>query len=96
MVRRTTLKVPPNVRELLRRLHPELKRRVRAALADILEDPTCGKALRGELEGYWSLRVGRHRVVYRPDAGGVEVVALGPRRTIYEDAARVLVRRDRV
>ena len=52
-----SLKVPTEVRNVIRRLHPELKRKLRAALSDILDDPTCGKALKEELEGYWSLRL---------------------------------------
>ena len=87
-----TLKVPAEIRTLLRHLHPGLKRKVRAALAEILEDPACGKALERELTGYWSLPVGRHRIIYRPDERGAEIVAVGPRRTIYEDAARQILR----
>lgn len=86
------LKVPLGVRNLIRRLHPEVKRKVRAALADILEDPACGKALKDKLQGYWSLRVGRSRIIYRPDQGGVEIVAIGPRESIYEDMARQTLR----
>lgn len=86
-----TLKVPTQIRNLMRRLHPQLKRKVRAALADILEDPGCGKALKDELEGYWSLPIGRTRIIYRPVEGSVEIVAIGPRQTIYEDAFRQIV-----
>lgn len=86
-----TLKVPGGVRALIRHLHPGLKRKVRAALAEILEDPACGKALERELAGYWSLPVGRHRIIYRPDARGAEIVAIGPRRTIYEEVARLIL-----
>ena len=76
------------VRDIIRCLHPELKRKVRAALADILEDPSSGKALKEELEGYWSLRVGRIRIVYRPAVDVVEIVTIGPRENIYQEAAR--------
>jgi mRNA-degrading endonuclease RelE of RelBE toxin-antitoxin system len=72
-------------------MHPELKRKVRAALSDILEDPTCGKALKEELETYWSLPVGRTRIIYRPREGAIEIVAIGPRDTIYEDAFRQII-----
>jgi mRNA interferase RelE/StbE len=88
-----SLKVPAEVRYVIRRLHPELKRKLRAALADILDDPTCGKALKEDLEGYWSLRIGRSRVIYRLGGGGVEIVAVGPRASIYEEAVRQ-IRRD--
>jgi mRNA-degrading endonuclease RelE of RelBE toxin-antitoxin system len=73
-----TLKTPATVRSLIRQMHALLKRKVRAALTDILDDPDCGKPLEGELKGLWSLRVGRHRVIYRPDDAGAEVVTIGP------------------
>lgn len=86
-----TLKTPAAVHDLIRHLHPDLKRKVRAALADILDNPGCGKALKGELTGLWSLRLGRYRIIYRPDARGADIVAIGPRRTIYEETTlRVL------
>jgi mRNA interferase RelE/StbE len=85
-----TVRIPPTVRDLIRHLHPDIKRKVRAALADILNDPTCGKPLKRELKGYRSLRIGRFRVVYRPDEDGAEIVAVGPRRIIYEETARRL------
>ena len=83
-----TLKVPRDVRDLIRRLSPQMKRKVRAALGDILRDPNSGKPLQRELEGYWSLRLGRHRIIYRPDDAGSEIAAFGPRKTIYEEMAR--------
>lgn len=83
-----TLKVSKHVRDLIRQLHPDLKRKVREALTDLLADPGLGKALKGDLEGYWSLRIGRHRLIYRPDSAGAEIIAFGPRRTIYEDVER--------
>ena len=88
------LKVPTEVRNLIRHLPPVLKRKVRAALADILDDPTCGKALKEELEGYLSLRVGRSRIIYRIGDGFIEIVAVGPRSSIYEETARQ-IHRDR-
>lgn len=87
-----SLKVSAEVRDLIRCLHPDLKRKVRAALTDILKNPACGKALKEELQGYWSLRVGKSRVIYRPDEDGLEVVAIGPRETIYEQAALQIFR----
>lgn len=77
---------------LLRGLHPELKRRIRAGLDRLLEDPGVGKALRGELAGLRSLRVGRIRIVYRDTASAIDVVAVGPRDRIYEETLRLLRR----
>lgn len=87
-----TLKVPAEIRNFIRRLHPQLKRKVGAALADILADPDCGKPLKQDLLGYFSLPIGRTRIIYRPVQAGVEIVAIGPRQTIYEDALRQIVR----
>lgn len=91
-----TLKITPAAREIIRHLHPRLKRKIRAALDDILREPTCGKALHHNLAGYWSLPVGRHRIVYRPDAHGAAIVAIGPRKTIYEAVAEEGKRSDRL
>lgn len=92
-----TLKISGAIRQFIRELHPTLKRKIRSGLADILSDPTCGKPLKMKLEGYWSLRMGRHRIIYRPDDAGVEVVAIGPRSAVYEDAVLQVVRnRDKI
>ena len=88
----STLRVPAEVRNLIRRLNPEINRKLRAPLADILDDPACGKALKEGLEGYWSLRVGRTRIIYRPSETGIDIVAIGPRECIYEQAARQILR----
>ena len=88
----THLKAPVEVRNFIRHLPPVLKRKVRAALADILEDPTCSKALKEELEGYWSLQVGRTRIIYRLTTSSIEIVTIGPRQSVYEEAAREIRR----
>ncbi|HEY3168898.1 MAG TPA: type II toxin-antitoxin system RelE/ParE family toxin [Candidatus Binatia bacterium] len=88
-----TLKVPNAVRDLIRHLHPQMKRKVRAALNDILKDPNCGKPLERELKGYSSLRISQHRIIYRPDPAGAEIVAIGPRRTIYEETTQDVISR---
>jgi mRNA interferase RelE/StbE len=87
------LKVPDEVARLIRGLHPDIKRRFRAALDDMLADPGVGKALRDELSGFRSCRVGRFRIVYRLAGTVIEVVAIGPRNTIYEETWRLVRRR---
>jgi mRNA interferase RelE/StbE len=87
------LRLPGDVAELVRGLHPELKRKIRAGLDVIRTEPVSGKALRDELTGLRSLRVGRMRIIYRIAPGRViEVVTVGPRRTIYEETVRRLRR----
>jgi len=91
------LKIPTAVASLVRGLHPDLKRKVRAALDQILEDPSVGKALKEEMAGLRSYRVGRILVIYRSAAGDViELVAVGPRSTIYEETLRLVKKQARV
>ena len=81
------LRIPHEVAALIRGLHPVLKRKVRAALQALLQDPHGGKALCNELQGLRGYRVGRFRIIYRlgPD---VDVVAFGPRDSIYVETLR--------
>jgi len=85
------LRVPGRITELVRGLHPEIKRKVRAGLDLLRIDPKAGKTLHDELAGLRSLRVGRFRIVYRITPGRViDLVAIGPRRTIYQETLRLL------
>lgn len=86
------LRVPGDVASLIRGLHPELKKKVRSALGAVLEDPAVGKALRDELAGLRSCRVGRLRIVYRAVGPVIEIVAVGPRPTIYQETWKRLRR----
>ena len=82
------LKVSNDVAALIRGLHPDLKRKVRSALGAIVDDPAIGKLLRGELAGLRSCRISRFRIVYRVAGAAIEIVAVGPRRTIYQETWR--------
>jgi len=93
------LRVPGHVADVIRGLHPQIKRKLRAALTDIVADLHVGKALRDELAGLRSFRVGKFRIIYRiGDRAGadrcIELVAFGPRKRIYEETYR-LVAHDR-
>jgi mRNA interferase RelE/StbE len=87
------LRVPASVDELVRTLHPDLKQKIRAGLDLIRNDSTSGKPLQDELASLRSLRVGRFRIIYRVGPGHtIELVSIGPRRTIYEETLRLLRR----
>jgi mRNA interferase RelE/StbE len=89
------LRVPEHVRTLIRMLHPDLKRKVRAALALIILEPESGKALRKDLEGLSSFPVGKLRIIYRGSSSRtVEVIAIGPRKIIYEETLRLIRRQE--
>jgi mRNA interferase RelE/StbE len=86
---RHLLRVPDEVARLVRGLHPGIKRKVRAGLQMIAEQPTVGKPLKEDLIGLRSHRIGRFRIVYRISRDhSIEVVAIGPRRDIYEETYR--------
>lgn len=88
------LKMSDETAGLIRTLHPDLKRKVKAALQTVLDNPLSGKTLKDELEGLQSFKVGEFRVVYKAVTGKsiIEVVAFGPRKTIYEETLRLLQR----
>ncbi len=93
MLRLLRLRVPDDVAELLRTLHPVLKAKIQAGLDEIRREPESGKPLREELVGLRSFRVGRFRIIYREaSASTLDIVAIGPRRTIYQETYRLLSR----
>ena len=84
------IKLPVEVADLIRNLHPQIKRKIRSALEAIQEDPMSGKQLRGELAAYRSFRVGKIRIIYREKDGIIEIVAIGPRKVIYFETTLLL------
>jgi mRNA interferase RelE/StbE len=89
------LKVPDTVAELIRNLHPHLKKKVKASLQAIVSDPCSGKPLKDELAGLRSFRVSRFRVIYRISGKKhIEIIAIGPRECIYEETFRLLKNMD--
>ena len=78
------------VRDLVPHLPPQLKRKVKAALRSIAEDPYRAKELKEELAGLRSYPIGRARLIYRVAGTIVEIVAFGPRVDVYERAAAEL------
>ena len=85
------LRVPDDVAELIRAMHPDLKKKIRASLQIILSDPYSGKALKDELEGLRSFRVSTFRIVYRISSKKqIEIIAIGPRERIYEKTFRLI------
>lgn len=87
---RTPVFVTETARQLLRHLHPDLKRSLRKALYDLAHNPFVGKPLQRELAGLWSLPVARYRIIYQVEETRLVVIFLGPRRTVYERLREVL------
>ncbi|RMH35774.1 MAG: type II toxin-antitoxin system RelE/ParE family toxin [Nitrospirae bacterium] len=91
-MKRLHVDIPPHVAEEIRHFPPDLKRSVKRALRLLSDNPQSGVPLVKELEGYWKYRVNRFRIVYSVDrkAKILRVVAIGHRRGIYEDVAKLL------
>jgi mRNA interferase RelE/StbE len=91
------LRVSGEIVSLIRGLHPLLKRSVKAAIKEICKDPHCGKALKEELAGLRSFRLKRFRIIYKVSPKKViTIVALGPRKSIYQETFRIIQKRGRV
>jgi mRNA interferase RelE/StbE len=84
------IRVPHRVRDLVREMHPHLKRKIKASMKIFLSNPNEGKALKDELAGLRSFRVGHLRIIYRVERNIVEIVAIGPRERIYEETFLIL------
>jgi mRNA interferase RelE/StbE len=86
------LRLPEDLAGLIRGMHPTLKKKVRASLDAILSDPASGKALKDDLVGLRSFKIGRVRIIYKVSKTEVQVVAVGPRSCIYEETSGLIKR----
>ena len=79
--------IPPHVAEIIRSLHPDLKRSIKAAVRAIAGNPECGESLQRELDGLRKFRVRRFRIVYAVDRKTrvIRLMAVGHRRHVYEE-----------
>jgi len=84
------LRIPDSLVELLRGMHPHLKKKIKASLKLILSNPEEGKALKNNLVGTRSFRVSRFRIIYRVQKNVIEIIAVGPRERIYEETLLIL------
>lgn len=89
------LRAPDDLAELIRKMHPHLKKKIKSSLQIILSDPSSGKALKDELAGLRSFHVSRFRIIYRVlPKKDIEIIAIGPRERIYESAFWILNKED--
>jgi mRNA interferase RelE/StbE len=69
------------------RLPANIKDRIKKAILERLSEypERYGLPLRNTLKGYWKLRVGDYRVVYRIKGNHVEVYAIMHRKHVYPE-----------
>lgn len=87
--------IPPHVAEVIRSLHPDLKRSIKSAIRAIAADPECGEPLQRELDGLRKYRVRRFRIVYAVDhkTRAIRLMAVSHRRYVYEELTEQLRRK---
>ena len=89
------LRIPDHLVELIRGLHPEIKRKITGSLKRLVLEPHTGKLLKDEMEGLRCFKVKRFRIIYRiAMQREIQIIAIGPREQIYEETYR-LIRKER-
>jgi mRNA interferase RelE/StbE len=68
----------------IRKLSPAARRQIEVALDELIDEPRAGDRLHGDWEGYWKLRTGDYRIIYRiAGKDVVEVQYVRHRREAY-------------
>ena len=82
-------------KNLIRKLHPQLKTIIKAKIEQIKDNPFLGKNLQNELSGYLSFRAKRYRIIYKIDnvKKTIQIHYVGHRRDVYELLGEQLRRR---
>lgn len=73
------------IQQTITELHPNTRRKVRAAIDAITQDPATGEPLEQELTGFRKIALGAWRIVYREDGRTVRIHAIGHRATVYSE-----------
>jgi mRNA interferase RelE/StbE len=89
--------IPPHVAIIIRTLHPDLKQLIKSAIRAIAAKPECGEPLKRELDGLRKYRVRRFHIVYGVDQKKrlIRLIAVGHRRSVYEELTDRFRRRPR-
>jgi mRNA interferase RelE/StbE len=83
------VKYHPAVREIdLAPINMKMRERIRRAIESRLmtAPQEYGLPLRKSLRGYWKLRIGDYRVVFKIEGEIVFILGIRHRKSIYEDA----------
>ena len=77
--------IAPRAKKEIDRLDSRMRVRIANALEVLAEDPHMGKALKAELKGRYSYRVGDYRIIYRIEEGLliIQVIKVMHRREAY-------------
>ena len=68
----------------IRKLPENMQRRIELAIDELFDNIRAGDKLHGEWEGYWKLRAGDYRIIYKIKSEGlVEIQYVRHRRGAY-------------
>jgi len=86
-----TVKLSKQAAEFLEKQGAKAHSQLEHGLEELSTNPHAGKALRGELRGYWSFRVGVYRIIYtiQKKEVVVEVLRIHHRKEVYEKLRRL-------
>lgn len=76
----------PDVTEDIGKIDERLRKRIKTAIENrlVTSPHLYGEPLRKTLKGYWKLRVGDYRVVYKITASEVRILGIIHRKMVYE------------
>ena len=86
------IKLTETVGKLIVSFHPELKKRTKAALFDIANNPYIGKELQEDLSSYLTYRFKHYRVIYTIEEESKTIIIhlIWQRRDVYELLAKLI------
>jgi mRNA interferase RelE/StbE len=86
------VKLTPTAAKMFNRLHPDIKKQLKAILKSLYDTPHLGKALQDELIDFRSLKMKRYRTIYQIDDHNKSTIvyAIGHRKDIYEIIAELM------
>ncbi len=86
-----TVKLSRQAAAFLKSVGGKHREQLEHGLDELRIDPHTGKALKGELKGHWSFRVGVYRIIYaiRNKEVVVEVLRIHHRKEAYEKMRRL-------
>jgi mRNA interferase RelE/StbE len=81
----------PDVKKIdLPKLDERSKTMIKRAIEERLSErpELFGRPLRGSLKGYWKLRVGNYRILFKLAESKILVLAIMDRKTVYQQSER--------
>lgn len=79
------VKIKPKAQKELEKIPGKDKERILTAIVGLSQDPLTGKKLKGDYEGYFSIRVWPYRIIYGIFAKKllVIIIRIGHRQGVY-------------